>query len=152
LLSNIGTMKIIISCLLTTFMCVSLVAQNVTIYKSSHDYETTISRLDSLIKSKQLTYHKIVNYDNEYGETETAHNRVFIFEDQKLTKGVLECDPLVTLDLPLKILVWDEQGEVYLGYVDPMFMKRRFQLKDCNDRLQQLTKLLVRITNECIKV
>lgn len=150
--SNIRTMKIIISSIVATFLCVSVAAQNVSIFKSSHDYETTISRLDSLIKVKDLTYHKIVNYDKQSDDRITAHNRVFIFEDQSLTESVLECDPLVSLDLPLKILVWDEQGEVYLGYVDPMFMKRRFQLKDCNEKLEQLTKLLVRITNECIKV
>lgn len=144
-------MKIFISGIFAMLLCWDVAAQNVTIFKSSHDYETTISRLDSLIKVKGLTYHKIVNYDKAVDERVTAHNRIFIFEDQMLTDSVLECDPLVTLDLPLKILVWDEHGEVYLGYVDPMFMKRRFQLKDCNEKLNQLTKLLVRITNECIK-
>ncbi|MGB3466760.1 MAG: DUF302 domain-containing protein [Cyclobacteriaceae bacterium] len=137
--------------ILAFFMSIGTQAQNVTIFKSTHDYETTILRLDSIIKAKNLTYHKMVNYDNQSADVVEGHNRVFIFEDLALTQDVLKCDPLVSLDLPLKILVWDEHGEVYLGYVDPMFMKRRFQLKDCNEKLQQLTSLLVRITNECIK-
>ena len=136
----------LVLCSLSAFM------QNVTIYKSSHDFETTVSRLDSLIKSRKLTYHQVLNYDKKIRRRQIKHNRVFIFEDKKLTESVLQCDPLVSLDLPLKILVWDEEGEVYLGYVDPAFMKRRFQLKDCNEKLADLTRLLVRITNECIKV
>lgn len=133
------------------FLSSGVVAQNVTIFKSSHDFETTIVRLDSIIKSKKLIYHKIVNYDKLSEDNAEGHNRIFIFEDLELTREVLSCDPLASLDLPLKILVWNEHGEVYLGYVDPIFMKRRFQLKDCNEKLEQLTALLARVTNECIR-
>ena len=126
--------------------------QNVTIYKSPHDFERTATRLDSLIKSKKLTYHQVYNYDKKIRRRQIQHNRVFVFEDKKMTEEMLQCDPLVSLDMPLRILIWDEEGEVYLGYIDPVFMKRRFQLKDCNEKLDELTRLLVRLTNECIKV
>jgi len=126
-------------------------AQDATIYRSSHDFETSIHRLDSIIKAKKLTYHKILNYDREIKKKEIIHSRVFVFEDDKLSENILACSTIASLDLPLKILVWNDGEEVFLSYVDPHFMKRRFQIKDCNDKLHDITKLLVRITNECIK-
>ncbi len=144
-------MKLIVTFSLLIIWSSTVLGQDATIYRSSHDFETTIFRLDSIIKSKKLIYHKIVNYDDDMKEEINFRNRLFIFEDEGLSKQVLECNAMASLDLPLKILVWNDGDEVFLSYVDPHFMKRRFQLKECNEKLHALTKLLVRVTNECIK-
>lgn len=124
--------------------------QDITIYKSSHNYEVTVSRLDSILQAKGLTQYKTVVNDLET-DTISTQNRVFSFEDKDLSLKIAACEPSATLDLPLRIVVWSEESEVYLGYIDPSFMKRRFRITDCNDQIKGLTRILVRVINECIR-
>ena len=42
----------------------------------------------------------------------------------------VKCRPTTALDMPLKILVWEEYDDVYIGFIDPKFMKKRFMLND----------------------
>jgi len=39
-------------------------------------------------------------------------------------------EPLAALDLPLKILVWDDAGQTKLSYAPPSELATRFNLSD----------------------
>ena len=125
-------------------------AQDITIYKSSHNYEVTVARLDSILDNKAVTRYQTVVNDFET-DTSKYQNQVFLFEDKVLTNKVMSCEPSATLDLPLKIVVWAEEEDVYLGYIDPSFMKKRFRIQDCDEQLGNMTRMIVRIINECIR-
>ncbi len=125
-------------------------AQDITIYKSNHSFSETVSRLDSIINSKGYKVYDMVVNDFETDSVKYM-NRVIQFEIPDLTQQILACEPTAVLDLPLRILVWKETEEVYLAYVDPAFMKRRFRITNCNESLKDLTKVLVRVINECIR-
>jgi uncharacterized protein (DUF302 family) len=42
----------------------------------------------------------------------------------------MEAAPLAALDLPLKVLVWDDGGETKLGYAPPAELAARYGLGD----------------------
>ncbi len=143
-------MRSIFLLLVGIITCLEAHTQDITIYKSAHTYEVTVARLDSILKAKGLR-----QFDSLVTEFDTdssiVRNRVFSFDDPELTKQIVLCEPSAALDLPLRIVVWTEESEVYLGYIDPSFMKRRFRITTCPNEIKGLTRILVRVINECIR-
>jgi uncharacterized protein (DUF302 family) len=57
---------------------------------------------------------------------------VIIFGHPKGGTPFMQCEQTVGIDLPLKALVWeDEQGQVWLGYNDPLYLARRHGADNC---------------------
>jgi uncharacterized protein (DUF302 family) len=40
----------------------------------------------------------------------------------------MEASPLAALDLPLKVLVWDDGGQTMISYIDPEVLAERHHL------------------------
>ena len=44
----------------------------------------------------------------------------------------MECSQTVGIDLPLKVLVWqDASDQVWLGYNDPVYLAKRHEVESC---------------------
>jgi uncharacterized protein (DUF302 family) len=57
---------------------------------------------------------------------------LLIFGNPKGGTPFIECAQTIAIDLPLKILVWeDADGQVWLGYNDPAFIAARHGVPDC---------------------
>jgi uncharacterized protein (DUF302 family) len=130
-----------------------LCAQNLTIYRSDKSVSQTTEEIVSIIKSKNLLYFETVSYDSIASKrgVSIAPTQVISFEDPDLSSKLITCEKTTALDLPLKILVWEENEDVYIGFLDPVLMRRRFLIKGCDDTLAEMTSLMVRIINEMLK-
>lgn len=54
---------------------------------------------------------------------------LFVFGNPRAGTPLMVAAPLVALELPLKLLVWqDEDGQVWLTYQDAAFVAQRYQL------------------------
>ncbi len=63
---------------------------------------------------------------------ELPPTELLIFGNPKGGTPFMECAQTVAIDLPLKILVWeDADGQVWLGYNDPAFIAARHGVPDC---------------------
>lgn len=130
-----------------------LFAQNLTIFRSTRNVDEMTDRIIKEIKDEGLVYFETVYHDQiakERGDT-LAATRSILFEDAALTTQLIKCQQTTALDLPLEILVWDEYGDVYVGYVDPKFMKKRFMIIGCDDTIMNLTRLMLKITNNALR-
>lgn len=128
-------------------------AQHLTIYRSERSVEETVSRLETVIEQKKLVHFETVSHDAvaaEYGVT-IPPTRMILFEDPNLMIELLTCRQTVALDLPMKILVWEENGDVYIGFFDPKVMKKRFMLEECEDVISSMSRLKVRVVNEALR-
>jgi uncharacterized protein (DUF302 family) len=57
---------------------------------------------------------------------------VLIFGNPQGGTPFMECAQSVGIDLPLKVLVWeDAKGQVWLGYNDPAFVAQRHGVASC---------------------
>ena len=56
--------------------------------------------------------------------------KVVIFGSPKAGTPVMEAAPLAALDLPLKVLVWDDGGQTMLAYTPPGALAARYGLDD----------------------
>ncbi len=134
-------------------LCIDLLGQNLTIFRSSKNVDETTDRIIQEIKDEALVYFETVYHDEiakQRGDT-LAPTRSILFEDANLTTQLIKCQQTTALDLPLEILVWDEFGDVYIGYVDPKFMKKRFMIIGCDDTLESLSRLMLKITNNAMR-
>lgn len=127
--------------------------QDLSIYKSKQSVSITTKMLVQLIKDNNLIFFDSVSYEKiaeEHGVT-IYPTKVVMFEDPELTKQLIACQPTTALDLPLKIIVWEEVGDIYIGFIDPRDMRKRFMLSECDSTIDQLSRLMLRLVTDAMR-
>jgi len=145
-------MKIVIA-LTFVFFTHLVYAQNLTTYRSTRSVDETVERIVETIKKKKLAYFETVEHDKvakDYG-VEIPPTRMILFEDPNLMIELVSCRQTTALDLPMRILVWEENSDVYVGFFDPKVMKKRFMLHECDDIITSMSRLKIRVVNEALK-
>ena len=75
---------------------------------------------------------------------------VLIFGGPQGGTPFMECAQNVGIDLPLKVLAWeDATGQVWLGYNDPAWIARRHEAVDC-PAVAPLTKALSSLVEKTV--
>ncbi|HVY06376.1 MAG TPA: DUF302 domain-containing protein [Burkholderiales bacterium] len=100
---------------------------------SSHSVAETIDRLESLVKTKQLTVFARIDFsgDAEKAGLSMPPTQMLIFGNPKAGTPLMLSAPSVAIDLPLKALAWqDASGQVWLSYNAPEYLQSRHGLPD----------------------
>lgn len=129
-------------------------SQDLTVYKSEKGVEETVDKLIDIIKSdSRLVYFETVSHDHiaEERGLKLGPTRSILFEEPDISTTLLQCQPTAALDLPLELIVWEEYGDVYIGFMDPKFMKRRFMITDCDETIQMLTSVMTRVAMDALR-
>ena len=98
---------------------------------SHHSVDETVQRVKSIMDSKGVTLFALIDHS---GEAEKAGmkmppTKLLIFGSPKAGTPLMLAAPSIAIDLPLKILVWeDASGKVWVSYNDPEFLARRHRL------------------------
>ena len=100
---------------------------------SPSSVEETLERLKALVRSKGLTVFAQIDHSDEAARAgltmQPAH--VLIFGSPKAGTPLMVASPLLALDLPLKVLVWQDQvGHVWVSYTSPEYLAQRFSIPD----------------------
>lgn len=123
----------------------TLAADGIIAVKSPHTVEQTIERLESVLKAKGMTVFGRVDHAagaRKVGKT-LRPTALLIFGNPKVGTPLMLCQQTIALDLPQKVLVWeDAQGTVWLGYNDPAYLARRHELKGCEKVLKKVSGAL----------
>ncbi|MDZ8070970.1 MAG: DUF302 domain-containing protein [Nostoc sp. DedQUE08] len=57
--------------------------------------------------------------------------QLLLFGNPKAGTSLMVAEPIIALDLPLKVLAWKAtDGKVWVSYNDPNYLKQRFSLFD----------------------
>jgi uncharacterized protein (DUF302 family) len=88
---------------------------------SSRSVPETVERLTEELASRGIKLFVVVDHS---GEAETAglelrDTKLVVFGSPAAGTPVMAAAPLAAIDLPLKVLVWDDEGETKLSYVSP---------------------------------
>jgi uncharacterized protein (DUF302 family) len=104
----------------------------ITIKQSPWSVAETIERLESTIAAKGLKLFAVIDHSGEAATHGLAlrDTNVVIFGSPEAGTPVMQAHPLAALDLPLKILVWDDEGETVLAYTPPAELAARYNLDD----------------------
>ena len=113
--------------------------------KSSHDVKATADKLESVLKEKGMTVMARVNHQQgaEKAGMELRPTEVVIFGNPKVGTPLMQCAQSVAIDLPQKALIWeDANGEVWLGYNNPEYLKNRHSIEGCDEVLDKVSVAL----------
>jgi uncharacterized protein (DUF302 family) len=102
--------------------------------KSAFPAKETMNRFEDTAKQRGLNIFARIDHASgaaKIGKT-LRPTEVLIFGNPQGGTPLMECAQTVGIDLPLKVLVWeDAQGQVWLGYNDPAYLARRHGAPDC---------------------
>lgn len=103
----------------------------ITTKPSHHSVDETVERLKGLLQAKGITLFALVDHSGEAGKVGLSMppTKLFIFGNPKAGTPLMVAAPSIALDLPLKILVWqDGDGKVWLSYNSPAYLRERHGL------------------------
>jgi uncharacterized protein (DUF302 family)/uncharacterized membrane protein YidH (DUF202 family) len=98
---------------------------------SNHSVEQTVERLKNLLQSKGVTLFTLVDHSGEAERVgmRMCPTKLLIFGGPKAGTPLMLAAPSVAIDLPLKILVWEDvQGQVWVSYNSTEYLKERDNL------------------------
>jgi uncharacterized protein (DUF302 family) len=95
---------------------------------SNHSVDQTVERLQNMLRERGLTLFALVDHSGEAEKVglRMPPTRLLIFGSPKAGTPLMLAAPSVAIDLPLKILVWqDGDGETWLSYNTPEYLRDR---------------------------
>lgn len=98
---------------------------------SKHPVEETVDRLTKAIESKGIKIAARIDHaaGAKAAGLELPPTVVLLFGNPKLGTPLMQADPRVGLELPMKMLVWqDKVGKVWVGYTPPAALQSRYTL------------------------
>jgi uncharacterized protein (DUF302 family) len=100
---------------------------------SSHSVEETVEKLKTILQSKGVKLFALVDHSGEAEKVgmKMRPTKLLIFGSPKAGTPLMLAAPSVAIDLPLKILVWeDAQGKAWVSYNSPEYLKSRHGFPD----------------------
>jgi uncharacterized protein (DUF302 family) len=75
---------------------------------------------------------------------------VVIFGNPQVGTPLMQLDPTVGIELPLRILVWDDHGTTRVSYRDPTSLAGDYALNDSGATLERMRHLLEELSAEAV--
>ena len=98
---------------------------------SAHSVDETVEKLKGILQAKGVTLFALVDHSGEAAKVgmKMLPTKLLIFGSPKAGTPLMLTAPSIAIDLPLKILVWeDEQGKVWASYNSSAYLQRRHGL------------------------
>ncbi len=98
---------------------------------SNHSVDQTVEKLQEILRSKGITLFALIDHSGEAEKVgmKMLPTKLLVFGSPKAGTPLMLAAPSAAIDLPLKILVWEDgQGKVWLSYNSPEYLMRRHNL------------------------
>jgi len=118
---------------------------------SKHTVTVTLDRLEAGLKEKGIGIVARVDHAAAAGKAGMTlrPTQVLIFGNPKLGTPLMQSNPQIGLDLPLKVLAWeDEAGKVWVGYTAPADLVARYRIGNRAEVVQKMTGVLDQLTTQ----
>ena len=98
---------------------------------SNHSVDETVEKVKGILQTRGITLFGIVDHSGEAAKVGMTMRptKLLIFGNPKAGTPVMLAAPSSAIDLPLKILIWeDAQGKVWATYNSPVYLQARHNL------------------------
>ena len=95
---------------------------------SNYSVDETVEKLKSILQSKGITLFALIDHSGEAQKVgmKMRPTKLLIFGSPKGGTPLMLAAPSVAIDLPLKILVWeDAEGKVWVSYNSSEYLQQR---------------------------
>ena len=119
--------------------------RGVTIHESNYTVKETIDLIQSFLQEQGATIYARINQKTEVNNSgqHLLPLEFILFGNPKTGGALMIKNPLVALDLPLKIISWqDEHGKVWLAYNEVRYIEERYSLEHVSNSVLVLDHLI----------
>jgi uncharacterized protein (DUF302 family) len=98
---------------------------------SHHSVDQTVEKLKNILQSRGVALFALVDHSGEAEKVgmKMSPTKLLIFGSPKAGTPLMLASPSIAIDLPLKILVWEDTGgKVWVSYNSPEYLKERHGL------------------------
>jgi uncharacterized protein (DUF302 family) len=100
-------------------------------HPSMHSVDDTLSKLQHILEAKGIAVFALVDHSGEAANVgmKMRPTKLLIFGNPKGGTPLMLAAPGIAIDLPLKILIWqDDQEKVWVSYNTPEYLAERHGL------------------------
>jgi len=97
---------------------------------SNHSVDETVEKLKGILQAKGVTLFAVVDHSGEAEKVgmKMRPTKLLIFGNPKAGTPVMLAAPSSAIDLPLKILVWEDGQQVWVTYNSAAYLQERHNL------------------------
>ncbi len=108
------------------------VADGVRTKVTSRSVEETLAALSRIVTDKGMKIFAVIDHSGEAAQAglELRETKVVIFGNPKAGTAVMAAAPLAALDMPLKVLIWSNNGQTTVTYTAPAALAARYGLSE----------------------
>lgn len=117
---------------------------------SAYSVAETADRFEAILAKKGLTQFARINHaENAKTVDLTLRPTILIvFGNPKVGTPLMQCQQMVALDLPQKVLFWqNEDGQVQASYNDPAYLKSRHKVSGCDPVFIKIGQVLSKLVS-----
>ena len=100
---------------------------------SRHSVDQTVQELERVLDARAVKLFTIIDHSGEAQKAglEMRPTKLLIFGSPKAGTPLMIASPTIALDLPLKLLIWqDQEGRTCISYNAPSYLEARHALPE----------------------
>jgi uncharacterized protein (DUF302 family) len=113
--------------------------------ESHYSAKETADRFETIIKDKGFTVFSRIDHQKNAAAVNLAlrPTEVIIFGNPNIGTQLMQCNQLVAIDLPQKVLISeDADNKVWLSYNNPKYIKLRHNIAGCDKVINKISAAL----------
>ncbi len=125
-------------------------AQGLIVKQAQGSVAETVAKFTAAVEGAGATVFAVVDHAKGAKSVgmEIPAETVVIFGNPKLGTPLIAANPRIGLDLPLKVLVWDEGGKTMIAYTDPDVLKDRYNITGAEETFATMAGALGKLTDK----
>ena len=114
---------------------------------ASGDAEHVEARLREALDAHGLTLFARINHaaGARKADVELQPNVLLIFGNPSVGTPLMQADPRAGIELPLRMLIWQDPGGTHIGYLDPRELADRYALDGHQQTLDRQAAVLAKV-------
>lgn len=99
----------------------------------NHSVDETAEKLQAILRAKGIALFALVDHSGEAAKVgmKMRPTKLLIFGNPKAGTPLMQASPSIAIDLPLKILIWeDAAGKVWVSYNSHTYLRERHHLPE----------------------
>lgn len=103
--------------------------------KSKYPTREGVSKFEKILEEKGLSVFYVIDHaqNAKHSDMKLLPNTVVIFGNPKMGTVLMQCNPTMGMDLPLKMLFYgDYDGNHWISYTNPEYYSLKHNIKDKN--------------------
>jgi len=119
---------------------------------SPHTVAATVERLLAALEQRRIAVFARVDHAAGAREAglELADEQVLIFGDPRVGTGLMQDDPEIGYELPLRLLIWNAGGQTKVGYRPPTELGSEYSVAPHAEVLARMGGLLEQLVAEAV--